>query len=78
MDFIRDYWWLIVIVVAIVPGLHPAPAAAAGAADRQRADAAAHGCVEDRRRARGAPAKSQPRQATSPANCSSAPVHREA
>ena len=49
MDLIREYWWLVVIVVALVPGVDAAPAAPAGDPDRQRSGPAAHGRDEARR-----------------------------
>ena len=70
MDLIREYWWLIVIVVALalvaVILLRPRQRVTA---DRQRAGPAAHG-QPPHAKAAGWPARPRRRPATSPASCS--------
>ena len=73
MDLIREYWWVIVIVVALVLAFILLRPKQRVTADRQRAGSPAHG--SNRRRAKAADSRARPRRrrATSPARSSARP-----
>ena len=77
MDLIREYWWVIVIVVALVLAFILLRPKQRVTADRQRAGAAAHGAAKRRPEGRGIAGEAAAAASDVTGDILRAPVHRQ-